>query len=165
MPQPSTIVLRTNTQTGADAINAVHYQTIGDKSTYKVTGHDDKARNLLDLFRTPPKRNGNSYGVRKFLIKRVKDVASEQIDGSTASEQCTVGLSGNWPVGVSRQVFASMLLDVFVAAFNDVTDGDQNNAMKTALEPADSDWISTLDTSNPGTIVSSLALDGDLGTD
>lgn len=158
--QPDSITLRTSAATSGERI-AEFYQNEngGGKSIYQVDGeHTDMARSIVELFRTPPKRNGNSFGIRKSLLKRVRDLDSTGIDGTTVAEQATIGISVNAPVGADPVEVQMMLLDAVATYFTLQVGGSQVSAVSTFVNAVE-DVLSA----DPETYVGeALVIHGDL---
>jgi hypothetical protein len=82
------------------------YQTIGNKSEYRFADHTDVLRDKVDLLRTDPKRAGNSYGVRRSLIRVTKDIEVDAIDGAGEVSPLRIGISTDIPVGTTKAQLA-----------------------------------------------------------
>ena len=100
---------QTNTVDFGLVIAGLSYERYDDsqpnKATYIATDeHSDTARSTMDLYRTAPRRQGDSLGVRKSAIKLTRDFAvptADGIEGETNLVPAIVQVSWSLPVGLS----------------------------------------------------------------
>jgi len=102
--QPNTITLAVDTaNTGTTTDQEYNrYEEKINSSTYIGPGHSLGNRNLLQLYRTPPKRNGNFPGAAKASAKFTIDRQVSGVDTATtlvAPQILEISISS--PVGVS----------------------------------------------------------------
>lgn len=80
---PNTITLDLTTiGQAADTAFSRHGEQ-ANRSDYIGAGHTTSSRNMLQIYRTFPKRNGASLGVRKAALKITKDQSVPTADGGT----------------------------------------------------------------------------------
>lgn len=82
--QPNTITLAvdvTNTSTPVDQEYSRTEEQL-NRSTYRGPGNTLQSRNILQFYRTPPKRSGNYLGSAKVALKFTQDVSVPNADGS-----------------------------------------------------------------------------------
>jgi hypothetical protein len=109
--QPSTI-------TGRPWVGDISlHETIGNKSEYRFSDHTDVLRDKVDLLRTDPKRAGNSYGVRRSLIRVTKDIEVDTIDGAGEVSPLRIGISTDIPVGTTKTQLAEAFGKALCVAF------------------------------------------------
>lgn len=70
----NTIQLTVNTATPANDVLLTRYAEQPNRSDYIISGHTTAARYQCQVYRSFPKKNGNSLGVRKFAVKYTKDI-------------------------------------------------------------------------------------------
>jgi len=58
------------------------YDQVGNRSDYHCAGHSPSMRHQLQFYRSPSKRNGESFGVRKAAIKYTRDFAVDNVSGT-----------------------------------------------------------------------------------
>lgn len=99
MSQPATITCE-----GLATQVYTNLETIGGRSTFIESGvHTDSERSLLQLYRTAPKRNGESLGVRKSSIKLTKDQAVDNASGDgTNNMPYILEINMAVPVGITE---------------------------------------------------------------
>jgi len=102
--QPNEINLTVDlTNSGSPVTKAyARYDQVGNRSTYIGEGHSTDSRNLLQFYRTEPKRNGESRGVMKGALKFTIDrsVPNASGTGNIVSPQIIEVSIAN-PVGVT----------------------------------------------------------------
>jgi hypothetical protein len=77
-------------------------RTAPNKAVYHGADHADSSRHKLEIYRTAPKRQGNSLGIRKSALKVTLDVTVPTADGAgTNVVPCLLEVSSNLPVGIS----------------------------------------------------------------
>lgn len=102
--QPNTITLAVDlANTGSTTDQEYNrYEEKINSSTYTGPGHTLASRNLMQFYRTPPKRNGNFPGAAKASAKFTIDREVAGVDTATtlvAPQILEISLSS--PVGVS----------------------------------------------------------------
>jgi hypothetical protein len=91
-----------------------HLETTGGKTTYIESGvHTDTKRSLLNLYRSAPKRNGESLGIRKSGIKLTRDCLVDNASGTGSNNApCIVDISMALPVGMAETERAAIIKTV-----------------------------------------------------
>jgi hypothetical protein len=69
---------------------------------YHEDSHTDTKRNILEIIRTGPRKNGVFYGVRRFKYRFTEDLEVQNEDGSTSLAPCTTEIASNLPVGAAN---------------------------------------------------------------
>lgn len=78
-----------------------------NRTTYRGPGHSLIARNVLQMYRTPPKRVAEDFGTAKSAVKFTKDV-SVPSGTSTVSKPLIIEVNFSTPVGVSNADLLAM---------------------------------------------------------
>ena len=82
--QSNTITLSVDAANDANPANQdfVRMREDLNRSTYHASGHSDSARDMLQIYRTDPKRSGESLGIRKSAVKITVDQSVSNASGS-----------------------------------------------------------------------------------
>jgi len=98
-----TIQLEAYTATPVNALLLTRYAEQMNRSDYIVSGHTTSSRKQFQVYRTFPKRNGDSLGVRKCAVKFTWDREVENAVGDTVLMPLIVELSYSIPQGVTDE--------------------------------------------------------------
>lgn len=115
---------------GVGLVNVVftRFEEFQNRAVYIAANHALNARDLLTVFRSFPKPNGNFRGVAKSTVKFTMDVTVLGVDGVSTLTSPMIGeVSFSLPVGVTaaqtkklRQRVISLLdLDTVMGPLND----------------------------------------------
>jgi len=72
-----------------------------NRSVYIGASHGFSSRDLMTLYRTPPTRSGNFFGVSKTSIKFTQDVIVPAVDGTDYTSAIILDFTASVPVGAS----------------------------------------------------------------
>lgn len=129
--QPDTITLSIDPLNDANAANR-DYERLEEhlnRSVYMAAGHLPESRDIIGLYRTAQKVNGNFRGVKKSTVKFTKDYSVLGVDGiSSLTAPAILEMNFSFPVGIveaayieRRQTLLAMLdHDVVMDALNSV---------------------------------------------
>lgn len=127
--QPNEITLPVDEENNSSPTNHVfsRYDTQTNRSIYVGPDHTMTTRNLLALYRSIPKPNGNFRGVAKTAAKFTRDVTVLGIDGTPIVAPVIIEVSFAIPVGtpsaeilVERQKAVALLdLDSVMVSLNE----------------------------------------------
>jgi hypothetical protein len=129
--QPNTISVNVDTLNDGTTIveeDYTRYEEYQNRSVYIGENHSLSARDMLNLYRTFPKANGNSKGVAKSAVKLTLDVDVPGIDGiATLTVPFIIDISFSIPVGASsaailrarQRALALLDSDVIMTALNE----------------------------------------------
>lgn len=104
--QPNTITLPVdpaNNSTVVDELFTRHEEQI-NRTTYRGPDHTVAVNNMMQLYRTPPKRSGNYLGTAKESIKFSKTVTVLDAAGQDIPAMLIGEVSFSVPVGVSAAI-------------------------------------------------------------
>lgn len=122
--QPDTMTFAVNTDNDDGTTPAVdivytRYDEYQNRSIYIASDHTLASRNMLTLYRTPPKQSGNFRGVAKSAVKVTQDFTVPGVD--TTTENVSPGLVDigfSFPIGLTpaqtlelRMRAAAIILD------------------------------------------------------
>lgn len=102
--QPNTLTLAVDTANNGTTSNKVftRQDLVNNRSTYVGPGHTLASRNVLQLYRTFPKRAGTFLGSAKTAVKFTKDISVANADGSGEIQAPLIAeLSLSAPVGAT----------------------------------------------------------------
>jgi hypothetical protein len=94
-----------------------------------MSDHDPAARNLLGLYRTAPKVNGNFKGVLKTSAKFTRDYTVAGVDSSDLVSPAIVEVNFSFPVGFAAADFVEIRQTLLALLDND-TIMDNLNAIQ-----------------------------------
>lgn len=108
MAQPNVMTFSVNTDNDdgtTPAVDITYTRYDGshqNRSIYIASGHTVASRNLLTLYRTPPKPSGNFRGVAKSAVKVTQDFIVPGVDATTENvSPGLVDIGFNFPVGLT----------------------------------------------------------------
>jgi len=105
------IQLQVLTATPANGFLVARFAQQVNRTDYIVSGHTTAARDQLQIYRTFPKRNGDSLGVRKCAVKYTKDIEVLNALGDTVKMPLIVELSFAIPEGTTNnQIDAALVM-------------------------------------------------------
>lgn len=102
--QPNEIVLSVDVANNGTTVNLEYTQSalLENRSTYMSGIHSIDRRDLLQLYRTAPTKQGNFKGVAKTAVKFTKDFLVFGVDGvSSLTAPVIIEVGFSIPVGVS----------------------------------------------------------------
>jgi hypothetical protein len=102
--QANTITLPVDVLNNGTPVNKefVRSEETVNRTTYRGPGHTVASRNIMQLYRTFPKRSGNYLGALKPTIKFTRDVTVPNADGSgDVVVPVLLEISASLPVGLT----------------------------------------------------------------
>lgn len=109
--QPNEIVLSVDVANNGTTVGLEYTQSalLENRSTYMSDIHSIDRRDLLQLYRTAPTKQGNFKGVAKTAVKFTKDFLVSGVDGvSSLTSPVIIEVSFSIPVGVSSANITEM---------------------------------------------------------
>lgn len=74
-----------------------------NRTRYITPFHSLELRDTLDMYRTPPKKQGNYKGVSKTAFKFTRDQVVPAVDGTDYTSPLIIEVSGSVPIGTSPE--------------------------------------------------------------
>lgn len=124
--QPNTITLSVDTDNDGGTTAAVdaifsRYHEYDNRSEYIASDHSLAARNMLGLYRTQPKPNGNFKGMARSAVKNTKDFEVAGVDAvTTIVAPAIANTDFNFPVGMTPEQTLEMRMLHIAALIDDL---------------------------------------------
>lgn len=100
---PNTITLPVDVLNNGTTVDNVYmrYREEAEKSLYYGPNHTLTARNILQFYRTPNKRVGNSFGTARTAQKFTQDILVDAPDGTEVSQAAILECNSSFPAGTT----------------------------------------------------------------
>lgn len=116
--QSNTITLPVDVLNNGTPVNKefVRSEETINRTTYRGPGHTVASRNIMQFYRTFPKRSGNFLGALKPTVKFTRDVTVPNADGSGDTVvPLIIEVAASLPVGVTAALSKEMRQHVVAA--------------------------------------------------